>query len=227
MGMFRRPMDGPDGYPFKMNKEELSADIQLMNDLFEEGVVLYGNDIVYIRQEYLNVEDTFGEHLTKILDKATPMKAFIENVDAWDGEGDMFSKFGLRNMEEMRMHIPKNMFHDLSWYPRVGDVVYLPVARALWEIESVHDDKDNTFRPLGQFVSYIIGCKSYLFDHVEASEELMADTNEHVESITEVLFGDNDEVSVDVKYDVDQKNDPIEQAARVIVDDSEKDPLGF
>lgn len=226
MGMFRRSMDSTDGYPFKMNKEEMSADIQLMNDLFEEGVVLYGNEIIYIRQEYMNEENVFGEHLTKILDKATPMMAFVENTDGWDDVGDMFSKFGYRNMEQMRIQIPKNMFHDLSWYPRVGDVIYLPVAKNMWEIESVHDDKENTFHPLGQHVSYQIGCKSYLFDHVEASDELMADDNEHVESITSVLFGDGtSETAVD--FDVDQKNDPIEQAKEGIVDDSEDDPLGF
>ena len=227
MGRFRRTMDGTDGYPFRFNKEEISADIQLMNDLFEGGVRLYGNDIIYIRQEYLNVEDTFGEHLTKILDKSTPMMAFIEDTEGWGGEGDMFSKFGLRNIEDMKMQIPKNMFHDLGWYPRVGDLIYTPVAKALWEIESVHDDKDNTFRPLGQYVSYIIGCKSYLYDHVEASEELLASEDQHIETSTKVLFGDGSETDNAVVVDVTEKNDPIEQAKQGVVDDSEDDPLGF
>jgi hypothetical protein len=230
MGYFRRTLeslDGTDGYPFRMNRETPGADIELIKDIFEESVCLYGNQIIYIRQEYMNEENTFGEHLTKILKDAHNMYAYVEQTEGWDGIGDMFSKFGARVQDEMTMHIPKNFFHDLAFYPKIGDVVYHVVAKQLWQVESVQDDAAPSFHPLSQFISYIIGCKSYMYDHVEASEEIMADTNEHIETIREVFFGDGDIVDNAVETDLEQKNDQIEIDKIDVVDDSEDDPLGF
>lgn len=214
-------------YPFSFNIEDPVEDVELFKDIFEEGVRLHGNKCVYIRKEYLNEENTFGEYLTGILSKADEIYAFTEQVEGWDGPGDLFSKFGIRNSDEMTLHVPKNTFKKLGFVPKIGDVVYHVVTKSAWQIEDVDDGKKPSFHPLGQYISYVMTCKSYLFDHVEASKELMDSTNEHIDIITKVLFGDGTAVDNAIIEDVREKNDPIETVKSTIVDNSERDPLGF
>lgn len=227
MSQWRKPNDGTGSHNFRMNPQVITKDIELYKDIFEEGVQIYGDDIIFIRKEYIQQENIFGEHLIHKLKDSFKMRAFVEQTDGWVGAGDMFSKFGLRNEEECTMHIPKNMFIDLGFVPKIGDIVYHNTSKSLWEIESVVDDKLPSFHPLGQHISYVLQMKSFLFDHLEASEEILDSTDENIEKITQVLFGDDTQVENAVQFDIDEKNEEIGQESVKIIDDKEKDPLGF
>ncbi len=229
MGQFRRPDTGVNSHPFRMNKQLPGEDVELLKDIFSEGTQLYGDPIVYIQKEYAEAENTFGEHLIQTMTDVHEMNAFIEQTEGWDGMGDMFSKLGLRNQEEMTAHVPKNTFYDLGFQPKIGDIIYHVTSKQMWEIESAVDDVGATFHPLGQHVAFVLSCKSYRFDHIEASEEFQQSENEHVQAINAVLFGDGSEVENAHDFEIEQKNDKldVEIIEQDIIDDDESDPLGL
>lgn len=229
MGQFRRPNKGVGSHPFRMNKQLPTADIELFKDLFGESVQLYGDPIIYIQKEYAEAENTFGEHLIQTMTDVHEMYAFVEQTEGWEGMGDMFSKFGLRNQEEMTLHIPKNSFYDLDFKPKIGDIIYHVTSKMMWEIEDPKDDVEYGFHPLGQHVAFILGCKAYRFDHIEASEEFQQSENEHIQAINDVLFGDGSEIENAHEFEIEQKNDKLDVQItdQDIVDDDETDPLGF
>jgi len=229
MGQFRRPSYGNKAHPFRMNVQTPTADIELMKDLFEEGVQLYGDPLIYIQKEFTEEEATFGEHLIETMKDVHHLFGFVEQTDGWEGTGEMFSKFGIRSMDEMTVHIPKNTFFDLGFQPKIGDLIYHKISKKLWEIEDPKDDKDYSFMPLGQYVAFILGCKAYRFDHVEAGPEFQQSEDEHIQTINEVLFGDGTVQDNAHDVEIEEKNDKLdtEIIEQNIIDDSEDDPLGF
>jgi hypothetical protein len=229
MGQFRRPSYGTGSHPFRMNQQLPTADIELFKDIFEEGVQLHGDPLIYIQKEYADEEPTFGEHLIETMRDVHHLYGFIEQTEGWEGTGEMFSKFGIRSMDDITIHIPKNTFYDLEFQPKIGDIIYHVTTKKLWEIEDTKDDKDYSFHPLGQHVAYILGCKSYRFDHVEAGEEFTQSEDEHIQTINEVLFGDGDVHENAHDFEIEQKNEKLdtEIIEQDIIDDSEDDPIGF
>ena len=229
MGFFRRQLDATSNvHPFRFNNEDDTVDVELFKDIYEECTNLYGTDVIYIPVEHFHVEDAFGEHLSEVLQKGIPMRSFIEQAEGWEGISDIYSKFGLRNQEDMTFHIAKNVMHDHGVQPKAGDILYLLTTKQLWEVESLDDDKTPSFHPLGKFISWNIFCKAYVFDHADASEEFLEDPSEHVQLIKDVLFNDSTAENIDV-IDVTDKNEFIEeikQSANNFIDDEESDPLG-
>lgn len=229
MGFFRKPDTGDGSHPFRFNQQVPTADVELLKDIYEEGVQLNGDPIIYIEAGYNKIESTFGEHLIHSLKHAHEFYGFIEQTESWEGMGDMFSKFGLRNQEEMTISIPKNTFYDLGFAPKIGDLIFHKVSKKLWEVEHPRDDQDSSFRPLGQYIAFVLTCKSYRFDHAEASEEFATSENEHIQTIHEVLFGDGEKFDNAVVSDIEEKNEKFEKQIKTakIIDNSETDPLGF
>jgi len=229
MGFFHKPDKGIGSHPYRLNKQLPTADLELFKDIFTEGTQLYGDPLLYVQKEYADAEDVFGEHLIHTMSDVHEMYAFVEQTEAWDGLGEMFSKFGIRNEEEMTIHIPKNTFYDLNFTPKIGDIIYHKIAKQMWEIESIADDKDYTFHPLGQHVAFILNCKAYRFDHAERSDEFIQSEDEHIKTINEVLFGDGSVVENAVDFEIEQKNVKIDNVIidDSVIDNSEEDPLGF
>lgn len=224
MGRFRKPRDLKT-HQFRFNNEQDVVDIELFKDIYEEAVHLYGSDLIYIRKENFRVEDVFGEHLSQVLEQAVPVRAFVEQQEGWDGMGNLYSKFGLRNQDEMTVHLSKGMFQDLGIVPKNGDLIYHVVSARLWEIENVRDDIVPTFHPLGKHVSYVLGCHTYVHDHADAAEAIMDSTNEHVQNIVQTLFSDSTD-SMPIKEPI-IRNEPIKSESDKVMDRSECDPLGF
>lgn len=232
MGQFRRAPRGAKAHPFRFNKQIPTNDSEFLKDIFEEGTQLFGDPLIYIQKEYADVENTFGEHLIHTLSDSHEIWGFVEQTEGWDGMGDMFSKFGLRNQDEMTVHIPKNSFFDLGFAPKIGDLIYHVISKKLWEIENPRDDEEYGFHPLGQHVAHILSCKSYRFDHAEASEQFATSENEHIQTIHDVLFGDETEPEFEEtahEKEVKKKNDSldVQVVKQDIVDNTETDPFGF
>lgn len=228
MGFFRRKYDDTNNpYPFRFNNEEDVADIEFFKDIYEEGINLHGQDLVYIPVEHFRQEDTFGEFLSESLQKGRPMRGFCEQTEGFEGISDIYSKFGLRNQEDCQIHIGKNTIQDLEIQPKAGDIIYMVVTKQLWEIESLSDDKTPSFHPLGKFISWTFFCKNYVFDHADASEEFLADTNEDMALLKSQLFNDGTDAANNIDIiDVVDKNDFIDEVKGDFIDDDEYDPLG-
>jgi hypothetical protein len=227
MGFFRRKYDEDNPHPFRFNNEDDTVDVELFKDIYEEATNLYGTDVVYIPVEHFQIEDTFGEYLSESLQKGVPMRSFVEQTEGWEGISDIYSKFGLRNQEDMSFHIGKNVIAEYEIEPKAGDIIYMVTTKQLWEIESLSDDKSPSFHPLGKFISWTFFCKAYVFDHADASEEFLTDENEDMQLLKSQLFNDSTAVedNIDV-IDVTDKNEFIEEIKGEFIDDEESDPLG-
>ena len=74
---------------------------------------------------------------------------YIENTEGFDGEGDLFSKFGVEIRDEATFvvsrrswnRLVKSAYNTVEYYrPREGDLIYLGLSGSIFQIMKVEDE---------------------------------------------------------------------------------------
>ena len=141
----------------------------LVQSLVEESVKIHGIDAIYIPRKQQKYDNTFGEDVLKNFEDYYFVEIYIKNVQSFDGDQDIFTKFGLDIKNQItfsvsRSGFSKNVGPDLI-RPREGDLIYLPMstATALYEIQFVKED--TVFFNLGEFYIYDLQCEQFTFSN--------------------------------------------------------------
>lgn len=140
----------------------------LMNDLVEEAVRIHAIDAIYIpRQESGKLDPLFREDVLTHFDDYHHVELYIKNVDAFEGDGDIFRKFGLEVKNQITFSMSRKSFAKVfgkeQSRPKEGDLIYIPlsIADALYEIRFVKEDA--VFYNLGEFYLYDMQCEQAAF----------------------------------------------------------------
>jgi len=195
---------------FKNNTNEQD----LMSSLNREAIQIYGQDVYYIPRTLVNEDKIFGEDTLSAFEKYYTIEMYISSFDGF-GEGtDLLSKFGLSIRDECRFEVERVRFTEETEIdiPLEGDLIYLPLAKALFEIKFVEDEE--AFYQLGNVPTWKI--KTVLFSY--SSEDF--DTGlEEIDNITGLDTSDGGE-------DMYGDGDVMQTEGDIIRDDSETDPFG-
>jgi hypothetical protein len=90
--------------------DSTNPEYELFRSTTEELINLYGIKIKYIITEKVNQDDIFGEHTHIKVDNEKVHEFFAkpEETDTWGGEGDLYSKFGLQNLDTMNIYVSRS-----------------------------------------------------------------------------------------------------------------------
>jgi hypothetical protein len=127
---------------------------QLVDDLLNEAIVIYGTDLYYIvRESEDRVDMLFGEDPLAYFQRAYAIPMYIEDIENYRGEGEFLSKFGLEarqgaNFIVTQTHFNRCVPQNLIQRPREGDLIWVPIFGKMFEIKFV--DKDKNFYQLGR-----------------------------------------------------------------------------
>ena len=104
---------------------------QLMyEDIIVESLKMYGQDVIYMPRELVNEDDVMGDASSSKFSKGYTIEMYIENTEGCDGEGDLFTKFGVEIRDEATFIVARRRWNklmsyqnnDVSYYrPREGD----------------------------------------------------------------------------------------------------------
>ena len=64
----------------------------LVEDLTIESLKIYGHDIFYIPRTQVDVDSIFDEDTLSQFTQAYPLEMYLENIEGFEGQGDLFSK---------------------------------------------------------------------------------------------------------------------------------------
>lgn len=204
--------------------------------IWSESCHLFGSDIVFVPRTPNNPEPIFGEFLSSTLEAGYPMRMFVEDVAGWNGQGDLYSKFGLQINDSTTFHCPKILFNQIvgenvvnkfvvgeftvsetrSLYPRPGDLIYYVKGKKLFEIQHIEDETQPGFYVFGNRQSYVIKCKAYSFDHMEIS------SSSNTSILSELSMLNNLASQDEEHYNTELLNTILTQS---ILDNSEVDPI--
>lgn len=142
----------------------------LYEDLVIESLKFYGQDVYYIPREIVNKDKVFLDDVPSRFSDAYKIEMYIENIDAFNGEGDLFSKFGVELRDQATFVVArrrwKKMIGDFldnnKFRPREGDIIYLPLSQSIFEIFKV--ETETPFYQLSQLPTFRLQCELFEYN---------------------------------------------------------------
>jgi len=150
--------------------QAVRSEQHLYEDLIIESLKIYGQDVYYIPRTLVNRDNVLNEDPASKFDDAYLIEMYIENVDGFEGAGDLYSKFGLEIRDEATFIVSRRqwekmigIFSDLTDpRPQEGDVIFLPMTNSFFEISYVEDD--NPFFQLSDIPVYRMQCSLFEYN---------------------------------------------------------------
>ena len=145
-----------------------SGEQNLVEELVIEQIKMFGQDVYYIPRVIVDEDPAFGEDSLSIFDDAYLIEAYLENVEGFGGDGDLFSKFGVRISDKVTFIISRTRFTSLvddnttliqEGRPNEGDLIYFPLAQKLFQIQFVQYEQP--FFQLGKIHTWGLECELY------------------------------------------------------------------
>tara|TARA_Y100001937_G_scaffold19027_1_gene26245 strand:+ start:1682 stop:2614 length:933 start_codon:yes stop_codon:yes gene_type:complete len=151
--------------------QAVKSEQNLYEDLIVESLKIYGQDVYYIPRTLVNRDNILNEDPSSKFDDAYLIEAYIENVDGFEGSGDLYSKFGLEIQDEATFIISRKIWnqyiglHENSTKPREGDLLFLPMTNAFFEINFV--EHEQPFYQLSNLPVYKLSCAKFEYSDEE------------------------------------------------------------
>jgi hypothetical protein len=117
----------------------------LYEDLIIESMRIYGHELYYIPRKKFNQDEIFKEDSLATYEHAYPIEMYMENVEGFEGEGELLSKFGVEFRDSATFVVSRRRWRQLVQNygqtilerPAEGDVIYFPLTKSLFEIRKV------------------------------------------------------------------------------------------
>ena len=77
----------------------------LQQNLVEEYIKMFGMDVLYIPRQLIAKDNVFNEEVVSQFDDSYIIEAYLENFDGFQGGGDLLTKFGVAQTDEITMVI--------------------------------------------------------------------------------------------------------------------------
>ena len=152
-----------------------SSEQRLVQDLINEQLKMYGQDIVYMPRQLINEKTIIKEVVVSKFDDNFRIEAYILNFNGFGGQGDILSKFGVKTSDELTLIISKERYEDfispflindsdikVTTRPQEGDLIYLPLDNGLFEIKYVEEKVP--FYQLNNLYVYELRCEIFRYE---------------------------------------------------------------
>jgi len=150
---------------------------RMIQDLINEHLTIYGQDVLYMPRKIINEKKIIKEIIVSKFDDSFRLEAYISTFNGFGGNGDILSKFGVRSTDEITFVISKERYEDfitpklgifrdpkvkLKNRPEEGDLIYLPLDNALFEIKYV--EGKTPFYQLNNLYVYELRCELFEYE---------------------------------------------------------------
>ena len=149
---------------------------RLIEDLIIESLKIYGHDTFYLPRTMVNKDTIFDEAQLSSFTQAYPLEMYLDNVQGFEGQGDIFTRFGMEVRDQATFILAKRRWEDMvtrqgptvarAARPVEGDLIYFSRTKSLFEIKYV--DFQNPFYQANQIYVFRLTCE--LFEY--SSEDI-------------------------------------------------------
>ena len=147
--------------------KKVRSEQSLYEDLVIESLKFYGEDIYYIPREIVNKDTIFADDVPSRFSDAYKIETYIENTEGFDGEGDLFTKFGIELRDQATFVFARRRWKKLigdnlaevGFRPREGDIIYLPMSNSMFEVLKV--ETETPFYQLSQLPTFRLQCELF------------------------------------------------------------------
>ena len=165
--------------------QQVKSEQNLYEDLVIEALKFYGQDVYYIPREIVNKDKIFIDDVPSRFSDSYKIEMYIENTEGYGGEGDLFTKFGIELRDQITFVVARRRWKSLigsyldenNFRPREGDVIYLPMTQAIFQILKV--ETETPFYQLSQLPTFRLTCE--LFEYSDEDFDTGIDNLDIVE----------------------------------------------
>ena len=146
----------------------------LYEDITIEALKIYGHDCFYIPRKIVNEDGIFNEDQLSEFADSYMIEAYVQNVDGYEGDGELLTKFGLEIRDQLTLVIANRRWEQLigrflasdTSYdrkifrrPMEGDLIYVPFVKGLFEITFV--EMEEPFYQLKNLPTFQLKCELF------------------------------------------------------------------
>jgi len=222
---------------------------ELLENLAIEMIKINGLDAYYLPRTFFNKDQILEEDVLSTFNRGYFIEMYLKNVNGFDGEKEMLTKFGIEIREQVTFVIARRRFEDeIGAYedrprPQEGDLIFFPINNGLFEIKFVDHDKP-FYQISGRYV-YELKCEKFeysserlntgieVIDNIEEKfslENTGITTYLTTEFNNEIVTEANEIISLGLESveekDPGAQNEEFDLEAGGIIDFSEKNPFG-
>jgi len=141
----------------------------LYEDLVTESIKVFGQDVVYLPRESLGEDALLNEEWSQFT-QAYPVEMYLENVEGFEGDGNLLGKFGLEIRDQANLVVTKRRWDqavgqnivDGQAKPNEGDLIYMTMTQRLFEIKYV--EPKSPFYQLQDLPSYTLTAELFEYN---------------------------------------------------------------
>ena len=135
---------------------------------------MFGQDVLYMPRRIVNEKTVIKEITASRFDDSFRLEAYLVNFDGFGTPSDVLTKFGVRATDEITLVVSKERYDDfispflklwpadeikVAHPPQEGDLIYLPLDNALFEIKYV--ERKVPFYQMNDLFMYELRCEIF------------------------------------------------------------------
>ena len=130
--------------------DKVRSEQNLYEDIIIESLKMYGQDVYYLPRTLIGEDKILGDEVPARFGSAHKIEMYIENTEGFDGEGDLFTRFGVEIRDEATLIVSRRRWIQQvqrldetvsSVRPLEGDMIYLPLSHKLFQITHVEHEQ--------------------------------------------------------------------------------------
>ncbi len=151
--------------------DAVRSEQNLYEDIVIEALKIYGQDVYYLPRDLVNKDRIFGDDVPSRFNSSHKIEMYIENTEGFDGEGDLFTRFGVEIRDEATFIVSRKRWskqvarHDneiTAIRPLEGDLIYLPMTQKLFQI--MHVEHEQPFYQLANLPVFKMRCQLFEYN---------------------------------------------------------------
>lgn len=148
--------------------QRVKSEQNLYEDIIIESLKIYGQDVYYLPRTIVNEDKILGEDVPSKFSAAYQIEMYVENIEGFDGEGDIFAKFGVEIRDTATFVVSRRRWESTvaridnileANRPSEGDIIYLPLSNSMFQIMAV--EHESPFYQLSNLPTYKLRCELF------------------------------------------------------------------
>ena len=166
--------------------DKVRSEQKLYENIIIESLKMFGQDVYYLPRTIVNENRVFGEDVPSKFSNSYKIEMYIENTEGFEGEGDLFTKFGVEIRDEATFIVARKRWNTTvgrvdnqieGERPREGDLIFLPLSNSLFEV--MHVEHEQPFYQLSNLPTFKMRCQ--LFEYSDEDLDTGIDQIDDIE----------------------------------------------
>jgi len=161
--------------------DKVRSEQKLYENIIIESLKMFGQDVYYLPRTIVNENRVFGEDVPSKFSNSYKIEMYIENTEGFEGEGDLFSKFGVEIRDEATFIVARKRWNTTvgrvdnqieGARPREGDLIFLPLSNSLFEV--MHVEHEQPFYQLSNLPTFKMRCQLFEYSDEDFDTDLVS-----------------------------------------------------